>query len=157
MTDLVVTVARAGWPAWLAEGDLAGEPAGWSIPREWGFHVYVKDGANPRPPIEPGERLYIVAHNHVRGYSIVSDLRAIRGGWTIYRRHDCKAVTIAAPAQGFQGWKRRWWERAEEIPFPDWQTRGVWYPPRVTLLPASPEIVADVDRLPPFRGQRVRG
>jgi hypothetical protein len=30
-------------------------------------------------------------------------------------------VTIADPIRGFQGWRNRWWDRADELPFPNWQ------------------------------------
>ena len=35
------------------------------------------------------------------------------------------ALTVGEPIRGFQGWRYRWWDRADERPFPDWQTAGV--------------------------------
>jgi len=64
MTDLVVTVPRNLWAEWIEEGDAVGEP---ETGEEWGFFL----GHN-RPPILPGERLYIVAHDRLRGYAPVT-------------------------------------------------------------------------------------
>jgi hypothetical protein len=63
MSDVVVTVPKGLWPEWLEEGDLAGEP--WSEEAE--YHFWIR--AHPLPGILPGERVYIVAHNRLRGYA----------------------------------------------------------------------------------------
>lgn len=117
MADLVVTVPKWFWPAWIAEGDAVGEP---ESGEEWGFFL-----GGARPPVEPGERLYIVAHGLLRGYAPV--VRVVRDGerWAIGRRGGAVAVTIDETIKGFRGWRRRWWDPALELPFPDWKTRGV--------------------------------
>lgn len=122
MTDLVVTIPRQRWPQWLAEGDCAGDDrqSKW----EWGFAL---GRGGVQPPIEPGERLYILAHGHIRGYAHVTRVAFVKGAWAIYRRQDSHAVTIAGTLSGFPGWRRRWWERKDEIAFPDWKTEGVFY------------------------------
>lgn len=117
MSDLVVTVPKGMWFDWIDEGDAAGEsPTG----EEWGFYL-----GGARPDIQRGDRLYIVAHGRVRGYAPVT--RSVRYGsqWVICREAGAVAMTIPEPVKGFQGWRRRWWERTVEIPFPAWKTEGV--------------------------------
>lgn len=140
MSDVVVTVPMDRWAEWLEEGDLAhsGELAGqlsdWQGEHEYGFLV-----GRGRPNIKPGERVYIVAHGHLRGYSPlvrIGDGRRFggpRGSLALIRRGRARAVTVlpagrfSVPARinGFQGYRYRWWERSEEIPFPEWRTAGV--------------------------------
>ena len=36
-----------------------------------------------------------------------------------------EGYTIPTPIQGFRGYRYRSWDRAEEMPFPEWQTDGV--------------------------------
>jgi hypothetical protein len=118
MSDLVVTVPKWFWPDWIAEGDLPGEPASGE---EWAFTL----GGGPRPPIEPGERLYVVAHGRLRGYApvtrLVNEYATGGRGWSICRRGGAVAVTIPEPISGFRGWRRRWWARTDELPFTDWR------------------------------------
>lgn len=143
MTDLVVTCPKGFWDEWVAEGDPAGEA--WSG-QEWGWYLT----SRKRPPIEVGDRLYVVAHGLLRGYAPVTALRGLSfdakhqpdpelvnfvgawvdvdqlgGGfiddWCICRRGDAVAVTLPDPIRGFQGWRYRWWERDAEIPFPGWR------------------------------------
>lgn len=64
MSDLVVTVPRELWVEWIAEGDAAGEP---ESGEEWGFYL-----GPQRPPCGPGDRLYIVAHDRLRGYAPIT-------------------------------------------------------------------------------------
>ena len=137
MADVVVTVPKGLWAEWLAEGDLArddGSCATWNGECEYGFHM-----RGTRPNIVPGERVYVVAHGHIRGWAplcaIVDGERfgGAPGSWALLRRGGAAAVTLQAtgkpgePAtvRGFQGFRYRWWLRNDEIPFPDWQTRGV--------------------------------
>jgi len=117
MSDLVVTVPKHFWPEWIEEGDAAGEaPTG----TEWGFYVY------GRPPIQPGERLYIVAHNRLRGYAPVTRVAHAGGNrFAICRGAGAMAVTIPERIRGFQGFRARWWKRDDEIPFPDWMRADV--------------------------------
>ena len=119
MPDLVVTVPKWFWPDWIAEGDAAGDP---ETGEEWGFGF----SSLRRPGIEPGERLYIVAHGRLRGYAPVTRLCGGNGsGWDICRRGGAVAVTIDQEIKGFQGWRRRWWDVSEERAFPDWRTANV--------------------------------
>lgn len=115
--NLVVTVPKWFWPEWIAEGDAAGAPA---TGEEWGFFM-----GGRKPPIGPGDRLYIVAHNRLRGYAPVTALRQTERGWAICREGNAVAVTILAPIKGFRGFRRPWWQASEEIPFPNWQTEDV--------------------------------
>lgn len=126
--DVVVTVPKAKWPEWLSEGDLANgdQPAIWDGEQEYGFTF----GAGAHvPDIEPGERVYVVAHGKLRGYSPLVEIDTVSperfggqpGGFALVRLGDAVAVTIGLEIRGFQGWRYRWWNRAAEEPFPDWQ------------------------------------
>ena len=120
MADLVVTVPKWFWPEWIDEGDAAGEP--WSG-QEWGFFL-----GGRKPDIQAGDRLYIVAHGRLRGFAPCTRLARephVGGKWVICREGGGEAVTIAQAIPGFRGWRRRWWSRADEYPFPDWKTEGV--------------------------------
>ncbi len=117
MADVVVTVPMGIWREWIAEGDAVGAPASGE---EWGFFL---GGAKPK--IIPGERVYIVAHGRVRGYSPLTRLAETERGFALCREAGAVAVTVPAPVKGFRGWRYRWWERGAEIPFPDWQTEDV--------------------------------
>lgn len=48
---------------------------------------------------------------------------------TILAKYGAKAFAYMTSEThaviGFQGWRRRWWQRENEIPFPDWKTKGV--------------------------------
>jgi hypothetical protein len=129
--DVVVTVPKSfthpdapgkrGLAAWIAEGDPAGSK--WSGTR-WSFTV-----AGPKPEIGPGERVYIVCEGRLRGYAPLVTVRCAgdpkqRGfnRWELIRGGDAVAVTIPDRIKGFQGWRYRWWDRKDEIPFPEWQT-----------------------------------
>lgn len=124
MADVVVTVPKTfthpvapdakGLAAWIAEGDAAGEP--WSG-TEWEFTV-----GGLRPTIEPGERVYIVCEGRLRGYAPLIRLES-EGSyrWLLIRGGGAVAVTIPGRVIGFRGWRRRWWERSRECPFPDWK------------------------------------
>ncbi|MER9768989.1 hypothetical protein NKJ09_23325 [Mesorhizobium sp. M0189] len=143
MADLVVTCPKTFWHEWIAEGDPAG--AAWSG-QEWGWYMI----SRARPPINVGDRLYVVAHGRLRGYAPVTALRGLsfdakHGGdgvrgvyldaaeieasppyhpvdqWCICRQGDAVAVTIPEPINGFQGWRYCSWLRVQEIPFPNWR------------------------------------
>src|SRR3990167_3448197 len=116
MSDLVVTVPlRFGLDHWISEGDAAGEP--WSG-QLWDFGV-----AGARPDIEAGERVYIVFNRRLRGYAPLVELMQARPGYYyLVRGGGAVAVTIDEPIVGFRGWRRRWWDRMTERPFPDWET-----------------------------------
>lgn len=113
MSDVVVTVPKWFWREWIAEGDSVGEP---ETGLEWGFFL-----GGSRPDVSPGERCYIVAHGMLRGYAPVVRVQRTDRGWAIVRHAGAVAVTIAQPVPGFRGWRRRWWELADELPFPDWK------------------------------------
>ena len=78
------------------------------------------------PVIQPGDRVYIVAHGRLRGYAPLRYIErycALRSDRTcLVRNGDAEALTIAEPIRGFQGWRYRFWNRDDEIPFPEWQT-----------------------------------
>ncbi|WP_192252018.1 hypothetical protein [Mesorhizobium silamurunense] len=143
MVDLVVTCPKSFWHEWIAEGDPAGSK--WSG-QEWGWYIR----SRTRPPIEIGDRLYVVAHNRLRGYAPVTALRGLSfdpkhgakdsagvytdvaeleaspprdpiQDWCICRCGDATAVTIPEALKGFQGWRYPVWQRAAEIPFPNWR------------------------------------
>jgi len=121
MPDVVVTVPKASWADWLAEGDLPGEPA---VHRS---HFWI--AKQPLPDIAVGERVYIVAHGRLRGYAplvgaeVDCSLRPERA--CLMREGGAVAVTIAEPIRGFMGWRVRWWKREDEVAFADWKTEGV--------------------------------
>lgn len=117
MADLVVTVPKHVWAEWCAEGDPAGSS---SSGEEWGFYL-----GRSRPPIRPGERLYIVAHDRVRGYAPVTRVDKVGERWAVGRRGDAVAVTIPKFVVGFRGWRERWWDRKLERPFPQWAFAGM--------------------------------
>lgn len=134
MSDVVVTVPMRLWSAWLDEGCLPGEEA----PTGVEYHFYL-GGSRPLL-IEPGERVYIVAHGRLRGYSLlvkldnenvrwnveVNEESFHKGyGYSLVRKGGAVAVTVPWEYIGFQGFRYRSWERCDEIPFPDWQTEGV--------------------------------
>lgn len=122
MGDVVVTVPKGLWAEWIAEGDLPGSPPG-----EWESHFWVWGGRLPL--MAPGDRVYVVAHGLLRGFAPlrrierICELRPDVG--CLVRNGDAEAVTIPDPIRGFQGWRYRWWDRAAEVPFPDWRTVAV--------------------------------
>jgi hypothetical protein len=117
MSDLVVTCPRHLWTAWLDEGDLPGSEA------KYESHFWIP--RQPLPKAEPGDRVYVVAHNKLRGYAPLvavesyCQLNPYRA--CLVRHGGAVAVTIAEPIRGFQGWRYRFWDRADERTFPDWQ------------------------------------
>ena len=115
MPDLVVTVPKWFWPDWIAEGDAAGAT---ESGEEWAFFLNIKT----KPPVLPGERLYIVAHDRLRGYAPVVRVVHTDRGWAICRKGGAVACTIKEPVRGFQGWRYRWWRYDMELPFADWRS-----------------------------------
>lgn len=116
MTDVVVTVPSRLWDQWLDEGDLPGQP--WS---GYDNHFFIPKHA--LPTMQRGDRVYIVARNHLRGYAPLvrietsCDLMTWRA--CLLRRGGAVAVTLPEPVRGFQGWRYRWWDREQELPFPE--------------------------------------
>ena len=114
---LVVTVPKWFWPEWIAEGDPAGSP---ESGEEWGYSVGV------RPPINAGDRLYIVSHGLLRGYAPVTRVVTDHARrWHIRCRGNAVACTIDQPVHGFRGFRKIWWKPEDEKPFPDWKTKGI--------------------------------
>lgn len=141
--DIVVTVPKNIWIEWILEGDAVGDPYSGE---EWGY--FCGGGV---PEIAPGERVYIVAHNRLRGYAPLTRLqqRPLAFG----RRGGAVAVTIPTPIPGFRGWRYRWWEREDESPFPDWRTTDVPAPgPRSGLVNAYTrlQIIDTMNRVAPL-------
>lgn len=115
--DVVVTVPKGLWSAWLEEGDLVGDaPTG----EEWAFWL-----GSQAPDIAPGERVYIVAHGRLRGFSPLTRRVVHNGRVGLCRRAGAEAVTIPEVVRGFQGYRYRWWDQGLEVPFPDWRTAAV--------------------------------
>ncbi len=124
MGDIVVTVQKSftyagaqgkrGLAAWAAEGDLPGETWTGSL---WHFTC-----GGLKPVIERGERVYIVCDGRLRGYAplVRIDDGVDRWRWSLVRAGGAVAVTIAEGIVVFRGWRRRWWQREREMPFPDW-------------------------------------
>lgn len=130
MCDVVVTVPKnfthpcapnkRGLAAWIAEGDAAGDA---STGQEWWFTTY-----GPIPTFALGDRCYIVCEGRLRGYAPLVDVRYDQDGFrngqapiAFIRKGGAVAVTINEPIQGFRGWRARWWDRKDEIPFPNWR------------------------------------
>ncbi|MHB1950088.1 MAG: hypothetical protein ACYCQK_01285 [Acidiferrobacteraceae bacterium] len=125
MPHIVVTVPKSfryggkrGLAAWIAEGCLPGEEAD---------DLYIFNTAGPKPRIEPGERVYIVCERRLRGYAPLVEMRfrpfprTLKwGDVQLIRGAGAVAVTIDDPIDGFRGWRYRWWDDADERPFPDW-------------------------------------
>lgn len=114
MVDLVGTCPKDFWEEWIAEGDPAGTP---ESGEEWGWytrHSY-------KSLILPGDRFYVVAHGRLRGFALVTAAPGRNGG-PICRKGGAVACTIHEPIPGFRGLRKRWWDRASELPFPDWRT-----------------------------------
>jgi hypothetical protein len=114
VSDVVVTVPKRLWSAWIDEGDLPGEEESGC---EYAFYL-----GGPRPEIHAGERVYVVAHGKVRGYApLVRFEYGIGTRYALIRSGSAVACTIPDPVTGFRGWRYRWWNRVDEVPFPDWQ------------------------------------
>lgn len=126
--DVVVTVPKTfqfnglrGLAAWISEGDAAGDA---DTGQEWWFTTY---GPLPTPNII-GSRCYIVCEGKLRGYAIITECKydqsRVRNGQApiaFIRKGGAVAVTIDQPIQGFRGYRRRWWNREDERPFPEWR------------------------------------
>lgn len=116
--DVVVTVPKGMWEEWIDEGDLPGDEA------EYDSHFWFR---GPFPHVNPGDRVYIVAHGKLRGYAPLVEVeircRLRHDGVSCFlRQGGAEAVTIDESIRGFQGYRYRWWEREAERPFPEWQT-----------------------------------
>ncbi len=113
MPDVVVTVPQSfGLDAWIAEGDLPGQL--WSG-EEWHFYL-----GGHWPNIQPGDRVYVVYKDKLRGYAPLVRIERNGRGYALVRHNGAEAVTIDELIRGFRGFRYRWWDRADEKPFPDW-------------------------------------
>ena len=114
MSDVVVTVPKSfGLERWAGEGDLPGEP--WSG-RYYGYTV------SACPDIFEGERVYCVYNGRLIGYAPLVDIETDGDRFALIRRGSAVAVTIPEHIPGFRGFRYRWWDREEEVPFPEWRT-----------------------------------
>jgi hypothetical protein len=120
MTDIVVTVPKSfsyagkrGLAAWVAEGDLPGDP--WSGNDS---HFYL--GGSPPADLRVGDRVYVVCEGKLRGHAPLVRIDHFGNGYGLVRRGGAVAVTIDEYIRGFQGFRYRWWERHLERPFLDW-------------------------------------
>jgi hypothetical protein len=113
--DVVVTVPLSfGLDRWIEEGDPVGEK--WSG-EEWHFYL-----SGPRPKIQAGDRVYVIYNGVLRGYAPLVRIDATdNGGYGLVRHGNAQAVTIPEYIRGFKGWRYRWWDRSQEVSFPNWQ------------------------------------
>jgi len=117
VADLVGTCPKDFWEEWIAEGDAAGDPP---TGQEWGWYTRHHLAAS----IKPGDRFYVVAHGKLRGWAPVTrldDRSFAENGFVICREANAVACTIPEAIPGFRGLRLRWWDRAIEVPFPDWK------------------------------------
>lgn len=105
------------WEEWLREGDCAGDPPS-SEPDGYAWWTRAQSARH----IKEGDRFYVLARGLIRGYAVVSSVRTTDGEWWQIRRVNPVAVSIPERVRGFQGIRRRWWNPADEVPFPDWRT-----------------------------------
>lgn len=116
MSDVVVTVPARLWRAWIAEEDLPGQEP------EYESHFWLP----VLPRIEPGERVYVVAHGAIRGYAplVRAEARCVLAPYRACLVRAGGAVAVTVPGLevvGFRGYRYRWWERETEVPFPRWR------------------------------------
>lgn len=124
--DVVVTVpkdfryfdapGKVGLEAWLAEGDPPGSE--WSG-EEWDFMI-----GHRKPRIQPGERVYIVCEDRLRGYAPLIRVHFYPypeypdcgpyGRYSLIRGGGAVAVTLDEPIKGFRGFRYCWWNRKLE-------------------------------------------
>jgi hypothetical protein len=118
MADLVGTCPKGFWEEWLAEGDAAGDDH--ASGEEWGWYTGDLKARSTRA----GDRFYVVAHGKLRGFAPVVRVDVGGDGHTcaIMRRGGAVACTLSESIPGFRGLRLRWWNRDEEMPFPDWKT-----------------------------------
>lgn len=123
--DIVVTVPLSfGLEKWCTEGDCAGDPA---TGTEYAFsignkHPHLLSQADcERLGIEPC-RVYVVYNRKLRGYApLVRVERTAPRQFALIRAGNAVAVTIKNEIFGFRGYRYAWWDRKDEIPFPDWR------------------------------------
>lgn len=127
MSDIVVTMPLSfkygglkGLAAWISEGDAAGDISNLTTGREYCFTL-----SGNRPPVKPGDRVYVVHNKHLIGYAPLVSLESYGNwNWGLIRGGGAVAVTIDEEIPGFQGWRYRWWGLQDERPFPEWRNCG---------------------------------
>jgi hypothetical protein len=116
MTDIVVTVPRDRWPHFVAGYGRSGQPASWQF-------------CQNQPPLTVGDWLFMAAHGRIRCAIAISQI-ARRGPCLIAAGSLRAGITIEEKVAGFPGWRRAWFSMRAVIEFPDWRSKGVWYPPK---------------------------
>ena len=112
--DIVVTVPKNRWNEWLDEGDLPDEIYS-------GNRYFFSVGKRCPRSIHPGERVYIVSNEKLRGYAPLLFIHNEWGYYYLVRGGDAVACTINQKIPGFRGFRYRFWEYSEEIQFSEWR------------------------------------
>jgi hypothetical protein len=86
-----------------------------------------------RPPAAVAadrSRLHIVSAGILRGFAPIRRVDQVSDRcWTLGRDgFSAEAVAIMQEIRSFRGWRYRWWDRDQEVPFDDWAWESV--PPR---------------------------
>lgn len=129
MSDIVVTVAKTftlpsapglkGLAAWIKGVLSTVEPLSFDY-----FCEHTIGCA--RPQIAAAERVYILCEGRIRGFCPLIGIREVpHAGKNTFRLllgAGGEAVTVPWDVNGFGGWCYRWWDRSDELPFPDWRT-----------------------------------
>jgi hypothetical protein len=131
MADIVVTIPKSfGLGRWVAEGQLPDE--------EWNgleYHFYLYGAL---PMIEPGQRVYCVYNGALRGYAPLVRIDRFEGQrYGLVRHGGAVAVTISEYIRGFRGFRYCWWNRNQEVPFPEWQNPNARFPEKTVGLPLT--------------------
>lgn len=112
MTDIVVTVPRESWAAFVAaRGDAR---RGTLIPFQFAEH----------PPASAGDTIYFAAHGRLRLKAQVESVFPWRGATGVLASLIAP-VTICLAVPGFPGWRKRWWSAVDEQPFDAWRSAGM--------------------------------
>ena len=118
--DLVGTCPKSFFEEWKNEGDCAGDIES-GIEYAW----WTRSLASIKS-IQPGDRFYVVCNGKLRGYAPVTRVIQTEDSqgkplFGVCRRGGAVAVTIPQYIPGFRGIRKRWWDRDDEIRFPDWR------------------------------------
>lgn len=112
--DVVVTVPKwFGLKQWIDEDDPAGT--------EWTGQLWDFYCGGAKPNIKVGERVYVVCGGKMRGYVPLVRLEWVGRRGSFIRGGNAVAVTLREPIIGFRGWRYRWWNYEDEMPFPNWR------------------------------------
>lgn len=114
--DVVVTVPKwFGLKQWIDEGDPAGT--------KWSGQLWRFDCGGGKPNIEVGERVYVVCEGKLRGYAPLVRLEWYGRRGSFVRGGSAVAITVKQLIAGFRGWRYRWWDYKDEMPFPNWREK----------------------------------